>query len=66
MKIKVKLTELKEQLSVVFKNIITVSDGGYEKGYNDGYQKGLNQRQYEEWTITLTDGSTVKKEIALI
>lgn len=77
---------------------VTVSDGGYERGYTDGYTKGnedglhkgyadgrefgynvgygigkqdgynegLSARTYETWTITLTDGSIVEKEVALL
>jgi len=77
---------------------VTVSDGGYERGYaagydtgkqegfaegytsgevvgiqkgyasgkQDGYNEGLAARNYETWTITLVDGSTVEKEVALL
>lgn len=41
-------------------------DDGYEVGKSDGYNEGLAQRQYETWTLTLADGSTVEKEIALL
>ena len=47
-----------------------ISDGGYERGYNEGYNKGhtdgLAQRKYETWTFTLTDGTVVEKEVALL
>lgn len=39
---------------------------GYEVGKSDGYNEGLAQRQYETWTLTLEDGSTIEKEIALL
>ena len=39
---------------------------GYEDGYSKGKDDGLAQRQYETWTLTLADGSTVEKEIALL
>ena len=39
---------------------------GLEEGYDKGYVDGLAQRQYETWTMTLDDGSTVEKEIALL
>lgn len=45
-------------------------DSGYEVGSNDGYSKGhtdgLAVRTYETWTITLTDGTIVEKEVALL
>lgn len=41
-------------------------DDGYEVGNSDGYNEGLAQRQYETWTLTLEDGSTIEKEIALL
>lgn len=39
---------------------------GYELGYQKGEEVGLAQRTYETWTLTLADGSTVHKEIALL
>lgn len=43
---------------------------GYEKGnadgYENGYDKGISERTYETWTITLTDGTIVEKEVALL
>lgn len=41
-------------------------DDGYEVGNSDGYNEGLAQRQHETWTLTLEDGSTIEKEIALL
>lgn len=38
----------------------------YNRGYNAGKEDGLNERKYETWTMTLSDGSTVNKEIALL
>ena len=39
---------------------------GYGEGFRKGKEEGLAQRQYETWTLTLADGSTVEKEIALL
>lgn len=39
---------------------------GQEVGYNTGYNDGLAKRTYEVWTFTLTDGSIVEKEVALL
>ena len=39
---------------------------GLEEGYNKGYVDGLAQRTYEIWTMTLSDGTTVHKEVALL
>ena len=39
---------------------------GYGEGYSKGKADGLAQRTYETWTMTLADGSTVNKEIALL
>ena len=55
-------------------NVGAVSDGQYEKGYAIGYEQGeragytegLAARKHETWTITLTDGSVVEKEVALL
>ena len=53
-----------------FGAVQTASDGGYEKGYAEGhevgYTEGLNARSYEVWTITLTDGTIIEKEVALL
>lgn len=38
----------------------------YEMGLSEGYAKGLAERRYEIWTITLTDGTVVEKEVALL
>ena len=82
MKFAVKFKETSEKLPLTFKELVPISDGGYELGYergydegytkgetdghNKGYTDGLAQRQYEVWTITLTDGSIVEKEVALL
>lgn len=39
---------------------------GYRQGKEDGFSEGLAQRTFETWTLTLADGSTVEKEIALL
>lgn len=39
---------------------------GVAEGYTDGYEDGLAARVYETWTITLTDGTVVEKEVALV
>ena len=71
-------SESDQSFNCNFGEINNISDGGYEKGYDEGYidgylngfdkgkADGLAQRQYEIWTMTLADGSTVHKEIALI
>ena len=41
-------------------------ENGYASGKQDGYNEGLAARTYEVWTITLVDGSTVEKEVALL
>lgn len=78
MKVDVKFAESKQTFSPSFHQFISVDDGGYDKGYADGeasgytkghadgYATGLAQRSFEVWTITLTDGSTVEKEVALL
>lgn len=47
-----------------------VSDGGFERGYAAGYEKGnvdgLAARTYETWKITLADGSVIEKDAALL
>lgn len=58
----VKFAESNQSFAPVFEEILNVSDGGYELGYADG----LAARTYETWTITLTDGSVVEKEVALL
>lgn len=39
---------------------------GYAEGEAKGYADGLAARSYETWTLTLADGSTVEKEVALL
>lgn len=61
-----------------FEEISIITDGGFEKGYQEGYENGANdgyqegyseglaQRTYETWVITLTDGTVIEKEVALL
>ena len=48
----------------------TGNTDGYTKGHTDGVRKGyadgLAARTYETWTITLVDGTTAEKEVALL
>lgn len=43
---------------------------GYEvgntEGYDKGYAEGLAERKYETWEITLTDGTVIEKDVALL
>ena len=39
---------------------------GHTVGFEEGYNDGLAHRQYETWTITLTDGTVIEKEVALL
>ena len=78
MKIAVKFQETNNEFALNFGAVHTVSDGGYEKGYTEGYEQGNNdgyakghtdglaERRYEVWTITLTDGTVLEKEVALL
>lgn len=58
----VKFDELEQDFTSDFGEVVTASDGGYEKGY----EAGLAERTYEIWTITLADGSAVEKKVALL
>lgn len=62
--------ELKWQEVSVIGDADSIYDKGFSEGYGEGFRKGkeegLAQRQYETWTMTLADGSTVTKEIALL
>lgn len=61
-----------------FEEISVITDGGFEKGYQegyedgadhgyqDGYEEGLTHRTYETWVITLMDGTVIEKEVALL
>lgn len=60
--LEIEFIENTEELSVDMGEVHHVSDGGYERGYAEG----LAKREYETWTFTLADGSTVEKEVALI
>ena len=78
----VKFSSSETRLKAEFVNACNSTDGGYARGYEqgytkgqtdgynkgktDGYSQGLAERQYEVWTITLTDGSIVEKEVALL
>lgn len=62
MKLKVIFKEQNSTFKINFGNVIDTSDGGYVQGYNDG----LAQRKYETWTFTLTDGTVIEKQIALL
>ena len=62
MKLNVTFKENKQRLALNFGEVHNVSDGGYERGY----AAGLAKREYEVWTITLTDGSIIEKEVALL
>lgn len=82
MKLDIKFREITERLPFEFGEVNNVSDGGFERGYAEGYMKGvaggyeigyaegheegLSERTYEVWTITLEDGSVVEKEVALL
>lgn len=74
MKLNVKFEEKNQTFDTAFGELLKVSDGGFESGYSqghavgfeEGYQEGLAERQYEIWTITLTDGTVVEKEVALL
>lgn len=57
-------TDLISQIKSALEN--NVSENIYNDGYDAGYKKGLQEREYETWTITLTDGSTIEKEVALL
>ena len=70
----VQFTESKQTFNPAFADVVNISDGGYERGYTagldagykSGYAEGLANRQYETWTFTMTDGSVVEKEVALL
>lgn len=78
MDFKVKFTEQGGTFKAKFGAVQNVSDGGYERGYAAGYEvgevdgrgkgyaEGLAARAYETWTITLTDGTVIEKEVALL
>jgi hypothetical protein len=61
-----KFSETNQSFRPDFRQIQTASDGGYERGYSAGYAEGLATRTYETWTITLTDGTVIEKEVALL
>lgn len=58
----VKFSESNQSFSLAFGEVQNLSDGGYERGYAEG----LAARTHETWTLTLTDGSIVEKEVALL
>lgn len=39
---------------------------GEESGYTKGHADGLAARTYEVWEFTLTDGTVIEKEVALL
>lgn len=39
---------------------------GLTEGYANGHADGLAARTYEIWEFTLTDGSVIEKEVALL
>ena len=54
--------ESEQSFELDFEEVQTASDGGYEQGY----EAGLAARRYETWTITLSDGNVIEKEVALL
>lgn len=74
----VKFAETAQSFGCQFGEVNNISDGGYERGYAAGYEvgntegytkghtDGLAERKYETWTITLADGNTVEKDVALL
>lgn len=70
MKINVRFKELNQKFNPRFGELHEVSDGGYDRGYAAGYEKGeqdgLSARQHETWTITLVDGTVIEKDVALL
>ena len=78
MKIDLIFSENNQNIDMSFGEVNNISDGGFERGYEagyesgysegefNGYKRGLSERKYEVWTITLSDGTTVEKEMALI
>lgn len=74
MKISVGFREINREFAPDFGEIQTASDDGFEKGYATGYSEGeqkgyadgLAARTYETWEITLTDGTVIEKEVALL
>lgn len=66
MKLDLKFKENAQGLDLGFGQHQDLTDGGYERGYAEGYADGLSKRTYEVWTITLTDGTIVEKEVALL
>ena len=82
MRLAIKFKPSKQVFHTTFREVNNVSDGGYERGYakgyevgnsegytkghSDGHSEGLSARTYEVWTFTLTDGTVVEKEVALI
>ena len=78
MKFDLKFSELNNGFDLDFGETSHITDGGYDKGYaegfetgqadgySSGYADGLAARTYETWTITLTDGTIVEKEVALL
>lgn len=78
MDFKVRFSENRQDFVANFEQTTIVSEGGYEEGYQKGklegleegygvgYDNGKAERTYEIWTITLTDGTVIEKEVALL
>ena len=64
--LEIEFAETNHEMEIEMGEVNNVSDGGYERGYSEGFANGLAERTYETWTITLTDGSIIEKEIALL
>lgn len=74
----IEFEETNDTIDVEFGKVYDISDGGYERGYAagkedghaEGYTKGhtdgLAERKHETWVITLTDGTIIEKEVALL
>lgn len=62
MDVNVTFKELDSGFAPQFNDIRVVDSGGYDRGY----EEGLAARTYETWTITLTDGTVIEKEVALL
>jgi flagellar biosynthesis/type III secretory pathway protein FliH len=78
MKLNLKFKENSQKFDLKFGQVQMVSDGGYERGYGEGYAKGeidgfqkgydegLSKREYEIWTITYIDGTIEEVKVALV
>lgn len=78
MMFRVKFSEQGGSFRAGFGAVQTASDGGFDRGYAEGYEKGnvdgyengydkgLSERTHETWTITLTDGTVIEKDVAML